>query len=196
MQPEIAAERPPYVRFERRAQEDRAASIEAGHYVSRDIDFALITPMGSKDCIHRICSEWFENLTQQCQEGRFKIEWLGAFKASYAAWKEGKELPVSGTPILLWPAISPAQQEAILGARIRTVEDLAIANEEALHRIGMGGRALKDRAIQWLASAKDTGKLAERMAALETANATLLADNKLLVAQLEKLLPKQSPKPI
>ena len=30
-------ERPPFVRFEVRAEEDRQASIEAGHYVGKDV---------------------------------------------------------------------------------------------------------------------------------------------------------------
>lgn len=38
---QIAEARPPYVTFEFRAEEDRAASIEAGHYVSKDVAYAL-----------------------------------------------------------------------------------------------------------------------------------------------------------
>ena len=45
----IQQARPPHVVYERRAEEDRTASIEQGRYVSRDVDYAIVTPAGSKD---------------------------------------------------------------------------------------------------------------------------------------------------
>jgi hypothetical protein len=195
-QPAVFEDRPPYVRFERRAVEDRAASVASGHYVAKDEDFALITPMGSKDTIERKVDEWFPQLAQQVQEQRFQPGWLRAYQESYNAWKEGREMPLSGTPIMSWPAASPAQVQAILGARVRTVEDLANANEETLHRIGMGGRALKQRAVEWLAASSGTGKLAERAAALEAANADLILRNQSLeerLAALEQRLSAPAP---
>lgn len=69
--PAVAEARPPYVMFETRAVEDRAASLEKGHYVTRDVDYAIITPMGSKDRTERVIKEWFDQLQQQVAEGRF-----------------------------------------------------------------------------------------------------------------------------
>ena len=46
--PEIMQARPPYVQFEMRAVEDRQASIDAGHYVAKDVAYAIITPAGSR----------------------------------------------------------------------------------------------------------------------------------------------------
>ena len=89
-------ERPPFVRFEVRAEEDRQASLEAGHYVGRDVHYALITPMGSKDCIERKADEWFDKLKQDVAEGRCPREWLAAFKEIYKDWCEGREAPEIG----------------------------------------------------------------------------------------------------
>ena len=50
---EAKQDRPPFVNFEVRAEEDRTASIEQGHYVAVDVDYALITPAGSRDCVER-----------------------------------------------------------------------------------------------------------------------------------------------
>lgn len=187
---EIAEARPPYVTFETKGLEDRAASIAAGHYVTIDVDFAIITPQGSKDRIERNVKEWLASLSQQTSEGRFKHEWLSHFQASYKAWKEGQELPLSGTPILTWPVISPAQVKVLLDSQIRTVEDLAAANEETLARVGMGSRALKDKAISWLTAAGSSGKVTERLAAAEQANADLKARNTTLEKQLRELAAK------
>ena len=57
----------------------------------------------------------------------------------------------------------PAQVKAILDANVRTVEDLAVANESTLAAIGMGARSLKEKAQAWLDSASSTGKTAEEL---------------------------------
>lgn len=188
--PAIAEDRPPYVVFEVQAEEDRDASIAAGHYVAKDVVYAIVTPQGSKDRIPRQVDEWFANLTQQVKENRFPAQWLQHFQASYTAWKEGNEMPLHGTPIVAWPVLSPAQVKSLLAGHIKTVEDLAAANEEALSRAGLGSRALKQRAIDWLASARDTGKLSEEMASLRTKNKDLEQTNIDLRAQLQQLAAK------
>lgn len=190
MQPSIAEARPPFVDFESRAEEDRAASVEAGHYVARDVDFALITPMGSKDRIERRVDEWLKMLEEQVAEGRFQAGWLDQYKGAYKAWKAGQDIPETGTPIRTWPALSPAQVKSILAARVRTVEDLANANEETLHRIGMGARSLKQRAVEWLSTASSIGRTAEEVNSLKIANGELAARNDELAAQLRALMAK------
>lgn len=183
-------ERPPFVRFEVRAEEDRQASLEAGHYVGRDVHYALITPMGSKDCIERKADEWFDKLKQDVAEGRCPREWLAAFKEIYKEWCEGREAPVNGTPITDWPPVSPSQVKTLLSLHVRTVEDLAAANEEVLSRIGMGGRALKQRAVDWLTSASSTGVASGEITALKAQNENLQARNEQLEAQLKELAAK------
>jgi hypothetical protein len=185
--PTINEDRPPYVSFETVAEEDRAGTISAGHYAAKDVDYAFITPQGSKDRIPRKVDEWFEALKKQVTEGRFKAEWLAAYEAQYKAWKAGQETPLNGSPITNWPAVSPAQVRALQAARLLTIEDLAVANEEALRQLGMGGRALKQRAIDWLSAAQDTGKAAEELTALKANNADLKASNEQLQAQVKEL---------
>lgn len=186
----IAEARPPYVTFEVIAEEDRAATIEAGHYVAKDVVYAFVTPQGSKDRVPRQVDEWFANLRESVQQDRFPLEWLRHFEGQYKAWKEGREAPVNGAPITNWPAVSPAQVKALQNLHIRSVEDLAGANEETLGRIGMGARALKQRAIEWLAAAKDTGKMAEELAALRQQNADLQITNESLATRLSELAAK------
>lgn len=185
---EIAKDRPPYVTFEFRAEEDREASIAAGHFVSRDIAYALITPMGSKDRIERVAEEWLAKLAVDVQENRFPSEWLRAFRGAFEDWKAGRAPPVSGTAIENWPPASPSQVKTLLDLKVRTVEDLSVANEETLARIGMGGRGLKQKAIDWLASAKDVGKLAEELSALRAQNSDLRERNASLEARLNAVI--------
>lgn len=191
---QIAAAKAPWVMFERRAEEDRSASIEAGRYVARDVDYVLITPHGSRDQIERVVSEWFDYLKQQVAEQRFEADWLAAYRRAYDAWKEGKEIPVEGTPVINWPVASPAQVRMLQDLRILTVEVLAEANSELIARLGMGGLSLVEKAKAFVSQANGPGKLAEQIADLKTRteaaeriNADLIEKNKVLARQLEAM---------
>ena len=168
MQPGVMEDRPPFIKFEVRPHEDRNASIEAGHYVAVDVDYAVITPAGSKDEIPRIFNEWIEQLTQGIRDGRFKPEYVQAIKGMYEAWKEGLEIPVDGTPIKGWPVLGPSDQENVIAVRIRTVEDLAEANEQTLMSLGIGSRTMKQKAQAWLDSSNSQGKATEKISALQS----------------------------
>jgi hypothetical protein len=180
--------RPAYVVFEIRSEEDRTATFETGKYCAKDVNYAIITPQGSKDRIEREVTSWFENLDAEVQSGRMPGEWVQAYRTKYAAWVEGREIPEFGTSVANWPSISPAQVRMLQEARLRTIEDLAAANESSIASLGMGGRALKQRAVEWLASAKDVGKVAEEMAAMRVKNETLEAQNKSMQAQIDELI--------
>lgn len=187
MQPIKLEDRPPFVQFETRSVEDREASITAGHYVGNDVDFAVITPAGSKDRIERICSEWFPQLREQVVQERMNPAWLAAYEGAYKAYKDGKEPPVDGTPVLDWPGLSPSQVKQLVSLGLRAVEDVAAMNEETIANIGMGGRALKDRAISYLAAARDIGAVAESSAALKVENAELKRRSDALELQVKQL---------
>lgn len=160
-------DRPPYVTFETESVEDREASITAGHYVGRDVDMVYITPAGSKDRIVRVVSEWFQKLADDLAAERVPREWVNAFKAAYEDYKAGRGPVANGIPILDWPGLSPSQVKTLQSLRLLAVEDVAAMNEEAIARIGMGGRALKQRAIDYLAASKDVGKVAEKASRME-----------------------------
>jgi hypothetical protein len=166
--------RPSYVAFERRAVEDRAASMVAGMYKTRDVDFAVITPAGSKDRIERVAAEWFPMLEQQVKESRLPQPWFEAYQRQYEAFKKGEELPLNGTPIRGWLVASPSQQRTLIDLHILTVEDMAGATAEAMQAIGMGSIALKQKAKAWLDSAEQ-GKSSEALAGLKVENETLKA---------------------
>jgi hypothetical protein len=183
----IMEARPPYVTFELRPEEDRNASIESGKYVARDVAYALITPQGSKDRVERKADEWLAHISVESRDGRFPEPWVKHYRDAFAAWESGQELPVNGTPILTWPAISPANVKMLLDLNIRTVEELAQATEEGLSHMGMGARALKQRAIDFIAQSGDAGKASAEMEVLRTANAEMQTQNAEMKKQLAAL---------
>jgi hypothetical protein len=181
--PALIEARPPFVAFEYRAVEDRTTSIEEGHYASKNVAFAIITPAGSKDRIEKIAEEWLVQMREQVAQERLPLEWFNHYKMLYNAFKEGQEIPEFGTSVKEWPVASPAQVKMLLDLRIRTVEDLANANEEAIIRMGMGGRTLKQKAVDWLSSASGIGKSVEASAALRSENEQLKLDKARLEAE-------------
>lgn len=156
--------RPPYVRFEQRAEEDRDATIKAGHLVLKDVDYVVILTAGSKDTVEQPALGWLSHCEVLSSKGKWPREWFGHHKKMYEDWKAGLEIVPIGFSVRQWPAITKAQAENLVIAGVLTVEDLAAANEQTLAKIGMGGRALKEKAQAWIDSSK--GNVGEELAAL------------------------------
>lgn len=192
---QIAEARAPWVMFETRAVEDRAASIESGMYKAKDVDYALITPHGSRDQIDREVAEWFEYLAGEVKSERFPPAWLKAYKAAYAEWKEGKATPLTGTPVANWPILSPAQVKLLQDLHVLTVEVLADANEETMRRMGMGAVALVAKAKEWVAQSKQ-GVNVEQTVALNQKvedQAAIIEKQQEQIAMLLSRLPELPP---
>lgn len=180
--------RPPYVTFHQHAVEDRNASIEAGHYMSKDVDFVHITPQGSKDCVELQADEWLQMIADEARKGRFNPDWVKSYKSMYEAYKDGQEIPLEGTSIKQWPPASKGVAENCIALGLRTVEDLAQANEEAIRRLGMGGRSLKQKAVDWLSASSNVGKVSEELSALRVRTETLEIENKDLKVKLKEIM--------
>lgn len=164
---ELKEERPAYVRFETRAVEDRNASIEKGHYVTKNVDYALITPPFSKDCVSQEVTVWLKTMDENVSAGRLPSRWRDNYKQQYEAWKRNEDVPLDGTPIKGWPLLSPAQQANLIAINVRTVEDLAAINDEGQKRYGMGALDLKNKAQAWIKSASSLGSVVQENASLK-----------------------------
>lgn len=178
----------PYIRFERRPVEDKAESAQKGHYVAKDVDFALVTPSFSKDVMIHKVSTWLEQIKVDVANQRIPQEWAELWKKSYDAWVNGQELPIDGTPIKGWGVISPAQQETLIRLHILTVEKLAAINAEGISRLGMGGTDLKNKAQAWLKQLSNAGSATMEISELKKENENLRANIDALSKTLNKLM--------
>lgn len=168
---------PPFVRFVRVKVEDKNASKAAGRYISKEIDYAYVTPIGSKDIVKHKVTDWWPMLERNVAQGRMPREWLESFKKRYEMFCNGQELHVDGTPIKGWEMISEEQQELLINLNIVNVESLASLNDEGLSRIGMGAAQLKRKAQIWLEENRSQKREVE----------TLQKENQELRERLEKL---------
>ena len=187
------SDRPAYVRFARKVIEDKAETLKQGRFVGKDVDFALITPPYSKDCIEIKIPQWKANMFADVREGRMPQDWMDNYLKQFEAWQNGQELPPVGTPIRGWGVLSPAQQENLIRMNILTVEDLAGMNDEGVRRIGMGALDLKTKAVAWLAQLADKGPLTIKIAAIEAENDSLKKQVSSLLEKVERLLANGTP---
>lgn len=184
-------ERPPYVRFESKTVEDKAASLAAGRYVGKDVHYAIVTPTYSKDEMPYKVDRWLEGVEKNVRDGRMNPKWLDMWKDAYQRWKNGQEIPLSGTPIRGWGLIAPSMQETLIRMNCMTVEDLAAINDEGMKRVGMGALELKNKARNWLQAMKDHGPIATQITALEKENEILKSQVETLGAQVAALRTSQ-----
>jgi hypothetical protein len=103
-----------------------------------------------------------------------------SIERSYEAWLKGQEEPVSGTALSAWPGVHTAQADRLKLMHIRTVEDVAAMTDADLDKIGMGARALRDKARAFIQAKQGEAQIA---AALSERDATIAAQS----AELEEL---------
>ncbi len=160
-----------HVTFYLESIEDREKTLAAGRPIYRNAEYIRITPPGGNLIVEREVND----------------SDLHNYESRYRLWKEGAEEPVIGTHLRMWPAATPAMVASLKEIQVHTVEALADANDTILDQIGMGARDLQRKARTWLSAADDTGKLAERINALEIENESLKTRNTELSDSLETL---------
>lgn len=98
---------------------------------------------------------------------RAKWEIIGP---AYEAWKAGKELPETGTPLAAWAGVTKEQIKVLHLAGVRSIEDLAHASDSIVERIRLPDKRALQRAAQTFLATKDQ---AAASAALTEAQATI-----------------------
>lgn len=100
---------------------------------------------------------------------------------AYAAWKEGREVPLNGTPLAAWPGITPEQAEIFRLAAVRSVEQVRDMSDtvrskvrlpnvrelQELARIFLENSGAAAAAEREAAKDRQIAEMAERMEAME-----------------------------
>lgn len=147
------------VTFSFKAIKNEAKTAAEGRAVFDNVEWIKIQIPGSKDSAERKVTE---------NDKR-------RFHTRYQEWKVAGEMPVDGIPLKEWPMVSASQIAEFAALNIHTVEQLSAVSDSHLANLGMGGRTLRDKAISYLAQAKDSS-FAMRVA----------QENKTLKSELER----------
>mgnify|MGYP003385501055 FL=1 len=106
------------------------------------------------------------------------------YRKQFEAWRGGGDsADFRGTPLSAWPALDAAMIATLNEGRVYTVEGLAAISDDKLRVLGMEGRTLRDRAIQFLAAASGNA-VGEGLAA---DNVNLHEDNERLTGEVARL---------
>ena len=165
----IQQPRLPYVQFRVEAQEVKD---EGGHISFVNKYWADVVPAGGKDVVVKDAAEWIAELRRKCEtRGPFDSNaseyraWHEHFSKAFEQFKAGEEMTTTGTPLRALLAFTKAEIAQAESIRIYSLEDLAASNEEALRHMGIGARAMKDKAVQLLASRGENHQAEELAAA-------------------------------
>lgn len=146
---------------------------------------------GTWELISRLTPpEFMENDDGGLKMAALRSQW-NQIEPSYAAWKQGQEIPDSGTPLGAWPAIDAARAEALRAAGLRTVEDVASVGENILARPPLPNlRGLKDQAKAFLEN-RDLSARDAQISDLQAQNAAMLE----MLTELQADKPKRGRPP-
>lgn len=160
------------VQFSTEAVLNKLESYRAGRNVYSDMEFISVRAPGqSLTSIHTPVTEYYK--------WRFPLD--------YAAFKKGQAEVVTGTPLAMWPLISPSQMKDLEHAGIRTIEQIANLSDSSAPSM-RGFYALKNGAQQFLDNARDTQAASRLQAQLDQANAQNTATVAALQQQMAEMM--------
>lgn len=116
------------------------------------------------------------------------------YPMAWAAYKEKRKQPSeSGLPLELWPLTTLARVEEFKSIGIRTVEALAMVSDERLRNLGMGGRDLRQKAQDYIASAKSAAPLAQMREEIESIKLLLKQKDEAIAALQAEVSKRKEP---
>jgi hypothetical protein len=94
--------------------------------------------------------------------------WL-AIEAQYDAWKKGLEVPVGGTPLEAWSALTKSQAQAFKGAGFSCIEHIAAMEDSHMQKVRLPDtRRLRDLARAYVAHRDQSAPIEAKMAAQQS----------------------------
>lgn len=135
--------------FYPRAKHMKRASEEAGHAVYENLVYIKIESPGNRFSL-------VDREATDADKHRFSDRWR--------KFLENAEQVQEGTPLEMWPILTPAEVATYKAANVHTVEALCAVPDGLLYQLGLGARERRDKAQKWLAQATSDKPL---MTALE-----------------------------
>lgn len=125
---------------------------------------------------------------QDGEKLRFMTHRWNQIEPAYKAFKEGREVPLNGTPLAAWPGITQEQAEVLRQHSLRTVEEVRDLSEGQLEKVRLPNvRDLRAQAKLFLENT-DSALAAER----EAQKDAVIAEMSERMAAMEALLEERT----
>lgn len=125
------------------------ASREAGRPIMEDREFVTLVIPGARG------TTVYEEVNDE-----HKRRW----PREYQAFKENREVPLSGTPLSEIPGMSQALVLELQAMHVRTAEQMRDLSDTALQNLGTGARIIREKVTRWLEAATDAAPLEKALA--------------------------------
>jgi len=169
----------------------------------RSIDMVAYAPLGKSNmqtCVEAVSrlskvqpiDPGTDNPSVLMANARWKI-----IKQHYDAWKQGNEVPVDGTPLGAWPALTGEQVQALKTMGLRTVEDIRDASEGIVLRFPFPNAREIQRQAGMFLTAFDKDKVSRDLKAMQDQMAekdAQLEEMRQIVLEMQRNQPKSKPK--
>ena len=171
--------------FKNHASLNNAKSLTEGRPIFDDVEVVEVRFAGSKDAgVYR--SNDFSHWEVDEETGeQLHLTYAERWPKQYQQFKAKQQQTKSGTPLDYVPFLTDGKRSELRALNIYTIEALAELDGQPLKNLGVGGRELKNRAIEYLASSSHDGTILRqqsRIEALETQIRLLMDDKKIIVA--------------
>jgi hypothetical protein len=172
--------------FKYLAVKNEGKSADAGRLVCDDIEVCEIRAPGSRNVSvfpALSVSHWSGDIYGGDQ---VKVTYAERFAHQYRQFKAEQAQTKSGTPLSVAPFLTEGRRAEMRAQNIYTVEQLAGIDGQELKNLGINGRDLKNRALEYIEETKNNApnlKLADELEQIRARNAILEEDMKLLKAR-------------
>lgn len=167
-------------KFNKQSVQDQDKSLEAGHPVFVEQDYIEI----------RIPGDATSRVHRALRQSDLMDPEIGPV---YEHWKKTQQMPVEGLPLEQWPGVSAAQVDTLRVVGVRTVEALAAVSDQHVSTLGMGYQTLRQKAMDYLAAAKDNAHLEKMRAEMDGMRSQLEAAQRQLKEAMDELRTLKAP---
>lgn len=169
--------------FKTTAMQNLRKTAEEGRPIFDDVEVVELHYPGSKNVGAYHATDFSHWADDPLSGGQVKISYAERFMRQYQQFKMRVTQTKSGTPLANAAFLTPARQAELKALNVYTVEALAAVDGQELKNLGMGGRELKNQAIEYLEESKTgagSAKLQAEIDALKAKNEVLEEDLKSL----------------
>jgi hypothetical protein len=161
------------------AVKNESATVKAGRPVFDDEEVVELRYPGSKNWSVHPATAFSHWGTDPVSGEQVKITYAERFSRQYQQFKSHSTQTKSGTPLTYATFLTEARRAELRAQNVYTVEALAAIDGQELKNLGLGGREMKNNAVEYLAETQKGAvntQMAAELEALRAKNAVMEED--------------------